>query len=438
MEKKKKIGVLGLSHMGMVVSVGFAEKKWETIAVSPDADHVGQLQRLVFPISEPNLLEMAHKNREHLFYSDNATDLSDLDFVLITLDTPTNDKNEGDISAVTALVDWALPHFKENVVIALMSQSPIGYTESLKKHIAQKRAGFSFRLYHWVETLVIGNAMVRFLTPERIIIGLPDEEKSVYPEFAELLNSFGSPVLPMSYRSAEMSKAAINFYLSTSVTYANTLADLCETVGAKMSEIIPALRLDKRIGTHAYITPGLGLSGGNLERDLVMMQGLFEKKEQNSAFLNSIIDYNADRLNWLTRMLEMHLFQKTAHPKITVAGVAYKKDTKSTKNSPALRFIPQLSGRAEIMLTDPMADWPGGPDFDGAGKNRDIYQAVEGADCLVLLTNWDEYSRLDLERLAKTMKRLLIIDGVHVLSQVATKVSGTKMEYFGMGNFPNT
>lgn len=436
-----KIGLLGLSHMGIVASVGFAAKECEVLAVAPDAALIKRLQTHDFPISEPKLLPLAKEYNKRIQYSDDLSLISSVGILFITLDTPTNEKNEGNIAAVTQLVDKAIPHLQEGVVVVLMSQSPIGYSRQLQKRINAVRPHLHFTLYHWVETLVIGNGMARFLEPERIIIGADGDETEWNEKLQRVLDRFQCPVLRMTFESAELTKAAINFYLSTSVTYANTLADICEKTGAKMHQVIPALRLDKRIGNHAYIEPGLGLSGGNLERDLVMMQRLLREHQTPSRFLDSLIAYNGERLNWLNTMLEEHLFSKDSKPRVVLAGIAYKKDTQSTKNAPSLKIIPQLSKRADLVLTDPMAELPKENSELKREIVRDIYKALEGADALVLLTNWDVYRTLDLEKVVRLMRRPFIVDGVHLLAKAAADYQAANrnglLEYYSMGDlFP--
>ncbi len=159
-------------------------------------------------------------------------------------------------------------------------------------------------MYYWVETLIFGNAVQRFLHPERIIVGSADPSRPLPAALDEGLRRFDCPILPMGYESAELTKTAINLYLFGAVTYANTLSDLCEAVGADWSEMVPALRLDRRIGPAAYIRPGLGMAGGNLERDLVTLRGLGQRHGVDVAYVETLLAHNTRRYRWVQRQLQ--------------------------------------------------------------------------------------------------------------------------------------
>ena len=158
---------------------------------------------------------------------------------------------------------------RPDAVVVILSQVPPGFTR------ARQRAGRA--LHYQVETLIFGRAIERALYPERFIVGCADPTAPLPPAYRQFLDAFGCPILPMRYESAELAKISINMCLVASVSVANTLAELCEQIGADWSEIVPALRLDRRIGPHAYLTPGLGIAGGNLERDLATVCALADR-----------------------------------------------------------------------------------------------------------------------------------------------------------------
>ena len=174
------------------------------------------------------------------------------------------------------------------------------------------------------------------------------------------------------------------------MTYANTLADLCEAVGANWSEMVPALRLDRRIGPAAYIRPSLGVAGGNLERDLVTLRGLGHQHGVDVAYVDTLLAHNARRYRWVQRQLDRRVLDRDGRAVVAVWGLAYKKNTRSTKNSMALRVIENLRGRAEVRAYDPLVK---APDVNVAAtlvESRDA--ALVGADCLLILTDWDEFA----------------------------------------------
>lgn len=421
-------GFLGLSHLGIVSSIGWASFGEPVVALDLDPAPVQALQRGALPVHEPSLEELFNRARRQLTYSSDPSLLADCALVIVARDVPTDAANASDTSVVLHLVDAAVPHLRQGVTLALMSQVPAGFTRRLAERIRERRPDLAFRLYYWVETLIFGNAVERYLKPERIILGCADPRVPLPVELEAGLRRFDCPVVVMAYESAELTKTAINLYLCAAVTYANTLSDLCERVGANWDEMMPALRLDKRIGPTAYIRPGLGIAGGNLERDMVTLRDLCRAHGVDAAFIETLLEYNARRPQWVHRKLREHLFAEVAHPVIAVWGLAYKKNTRSTKNSMALRVIRELGGRADIRAYDPLV---GADEVDLAVKvvaDRD--EALSGADCLLILTDWDEFAVPSPEAL-RAMRRPLVIDGVGVVDPARVDLSGVRFVQMG-------
>jgi UDPglucose 6-dehydrogenase len=309
-----------------------------------------------------------------------------------------------------------------------MSQVSPGATRALAERVLALRPDAGIAVYYWVETLIFGNAVARFLKPERIIVGAADPARPLPATFDAGLRRFGCPILPMVYESAELTKTAINLYLFGAVTYANTLADLCEAVGANWSEMVPALRLDRRIGPAAYIRPSLGVAGGNLERDLVTLRGLGQRHGVDVAYVDTLLAHNARRYRWVQRQLEGRVLDRTGRPVVAVWGLAYKKNTHSTKNSMALRVIENLRGRADVRAYDPLVKQPGADVAATLVESRDA--ALVGADCLLILTDWDEFATPP-DAGFRSMRRPVVIDCVGVMDPRRAALPG--VEYITMG-----
>src|ERR1019366_9349800 len=182
------------------------------------------------------------------------------DFVYLAPDIATDDEGRSDDGLLRDLIDLVLPVLRKDAVLVVLSQVEPGFTRSMSVPEPGLR-------YYQVETLVFGRAVERATKPERYIVGCADPSQPLHPQLKMVLDAFNCPILPMRYESAELAKVSINCCLVASVSVANTLAELCESIGADWSEIAPALKLDRRIGAYSYLAPGLGLAGGNLERD---------------------------------------------------------------------------------------------------------------------------------------------------------------------------
>ena len=421
-------GFLGLSHLGIISGIGWASLDSSVVAVDLEAEPVERLRRGELPVHEPSLPELFAAARDRMTFSTDPSALAACDLVVVSRDIPTDTDNGSDPSVVDRLVDAAIPHLRPGSTLVLMSQVSPGSTRALATRVQARRPEAGIAVYYWVETLIFGNAVERFLKPERIIVGAEDPTRPLPPSLEAGLRRFGCPILPMGYESAELTKTAINLYLFGAVTYANTLADLCEAVGANWSEMVPALRLDRRIGPAAYIRPSLGVAGGNLERDLVTLRGLGHRHGVDVAYVDTLLAHNARRYRWVQRQLDRRVLDRDGRAVVAVWGLAYKKNTRSTKNSMALRVIENLRGRADVRAYDPLVK---APDVNVAAtlvESRDA--ALVGADCLLILTDWDEFASPPGAGF-RSMRRPVVIDCVGVMDPSRQALPG--VEYVAMG-----
>ncbi len=243
------VGFAGMTHLGLVSAAAVAGRGFTTVCFDPDAALVARLKRGELPVSEPDLAELLHDNGERQSFTAAAADLGRCDVVYISPDVPTNDAGESDLGGIRKLIDGVLPVLAPTATLVVLCQVPPGFTRSLSAPPLRRR-------YYQVETLVFGSAVERAAKPERYIIGCADPSEPIEPRLRTLLEAFGCPILPMRYESAELAKISINMCLVASIGVANTMAELCEATGADWSEIVPALKLDRRIGPHSYLTPG--------------------------------------------------------------------------------------------------------------------------------------------------------------------------------------
>jgi UDPglucose 6-dehydrogenase len=233
----------------------------------------------------------------------------------------------------------------------------------------------------------------------------------------------------MRYESAELCKIAINCFLVSSVSTANTLAEVCENIGADWREITPALRLDKRIGPHAYLSPGLGIAGGNLERDLVTVQNLAAEHGSDARVVTAWQQNSAYRKDWvLRRLFELGLLQNR-ETVLGLWGLAYKQDTHSVKNSPSLALIRALPGYS-FQAYDPQARI--GNEFPSLRQCGSSLEAAEGADALLVMTPWKEFSQVSLDRVRTAMKGLIVIDPYGALDGPACRKLGFHYHQLGV------
>src|SRR6185295_14847149 len=321
-----RIGFAAMTHLGLNSGVAAAEKGFETVCFDAGRVLIDRLGKGDLPVLEPDLPELLATNRARITFTAEAADLRQCDLVYVALDVPTDDAGKSDLAGLDRMLELVIPALGPKAALAVLSQVPPGFTR------ARMRPGLS--LYYQVETLIFGRAMERALSPERFIVGCADPAQPLPPALRTYLEAFGCPILPMRFESAELTKIAINCCLVSSIGVANTLAELCEGIGAVWSEIAPALKLDRRIGPHAYLSPGLGIAGGNLERDLATVIRLAQATGSDAGVVRAWLANSRHRRDWAARTIKRVLLDANPEATVAVWGLAYKENTDSVKNSP--------------------------------------------------------------------------------------------------------
>ena len=415
------IGFAGLTHLGLVSAVAAATKDLQVIGYDPDPKRVRDIAAGRLPVLEPGLDDLARRFSARLAYTDRVGDLAACDLVYVAADVPTDDRGQSDLSGISSLIEGVIAALRPNAFLSVLCQVPPGFTRKLPLEPG--------RLYCQVETLVFGRAVERALKPERFIVGCADPTKPLPAAYADALGAFDCPILPMRYESAELAKIAINCCLVASVSVANTLADLSERIGSDWHEIAPALRLDRRIGPHSYLNPGLGIAGGNLERDLATVLRLAEATGSEASVIASFINNSQTRRDWVLRLIHREVLPRNAQPTLAILGLAYKENTHSTKNSPALALIEHLQPWP-IRVYDPVVPAQ-------TAQHRAItaaatpLDAARESDALVIMTPWPEFRSIVPAELKSVMSGHIVVDPFRVLDPSSCRSVG--FSYFTLG-----
>ncbi len=419
---KPVIGFAGMTHLGINSAAGALGHGFETVCFDADCALIQRLKAGELPVSEPGLPELLNQHTGRALYTDAIANLSLCDVVYIATDVPTDDQGESDLSGISLLIKQVAAVLAPHAVLVVLCQVPPGFTRGLAVPVQ--------RLFYQVETLVFGRAVERAMQPERFIVGCADAAAALPVAYLEFLQSFACPLLLMRYESAELAKIAINCCLVASVTVANTLAGVAERIGANWHEIVPALKLDRRIGPHAYLAPGLGLAGGNLERDLATVLRLAGETGSEVSLIEAFVTNSRHCRDWVLRALHREVFGVNPHPAISVLGLAYKENTRSTKNSPSLALLENLKPWP-LRVYDPAvvvcADYH--PQLTGCASALD---AVAGTDVLIIMTPWPEFRELKPAALAAAMNGRLVIDPYRMLDGEALVKAG--LRYLTLGS----
>jgi UDPglucose 6-dehydrogenase len=428
------IGYAGLTHLGLLSGLAAAAKGFTTVGYDPDATLVGEVGAGQFRIVEPGLDELFAQAGPCLTVTADIEKLSACDVVYIAIDVPTDTDNRSDVRPVGELLLRVAHVAKPGASIVVLSQVQPGFTRAARVEVEQLGGP---RLFYQVETLVFGRAVERAMQPERYILGLAVPDEPLPEPLQHYLSAFGCPILPMRYESAELCKISINMFLVSSVSTTNMLAEICEGIGADWREIAPALRLDRRIGPHAYLTPGLGVGGGNLTRDLATIAMLAAEHGTDAGIVSAWLENTRHRRDWVLRVLHDLVLADVPDARVAVWGLAYKENTQFTKNSPALDLIARLPG-IDTVAYDPAAR-PAAHEVPAWLRIvPSSLAACAAADALAVMTPWDEFARADLAAVKGAMRGRVLIDPFGIIDPGLAAQAGFLHRRLGRGEADST
>ncbi len=422
-----KIGFYGMTHLGLVSAVAAAAKGYAVICYDHDQHLIEQLQQQCYPINEPNFEQLLQALQANVQFTASLEQLIDAELIYVAIDVPTDSSNQSQLAPIRDALQCLKPRLRSSQVVVVLSQVAPGFMRSMQFPAHQ--------LYYQVETLIFGRAIERASHPERLIIGCANPAQKLPEILQHFLQSFNCPILTMRYESAELTKVSINMYLVASVMTSNTLADLAAAIGADWEEVVPALRLDKRIGEYAYLNPGLGISGGNLERDMVTILQQSQRHQVHADLVKTWLDDSEYYKNWVFRCLKTHVLAKHSTPVIAVLGLAYKANTHSIKNSPALQLLNSLkkTACAKLITHDPVVKGDALSDIVTAATP---IEALNAADVVIVMTPWPAYAALTVNDFLAQMQGRVLIDPHHVYEHADFIKAGFSVYTLGV-NYEN-
>lgn len=399
-----RIAITGIWHQGMVLSAALAAIGHDVVGVvAPDA--VAQLTGGTPLLHEPGVGELlaagvaAGKLR---FTADPAAALHDAEFVYVSTDTPVDEEDRPVLGEVLALAEQAGMFAPRSAVLVVTAQVRVGATEELAR-LSGLRAAYV------PEFLQLGVALETFLRADRVVVGADDP--AVGDAVAELYAPLGRPILRVGVRTAEMSKHASNAFLATSVSFANELGDICESVDADVRAVAEILQLDRRIGPHSYLSAGLGFSGATLGRDLRVLQAVGADAGLPTPLTDAVLAVNTGRAARVAERLRHYLGGRLDGKRIGFLGLTYKAGTSTMRRAVSLAIAETLnSSGASVTGFDPLADADELPPSSPVRLVRDPLDAAREADALVYLTDWDGRAHVDVARLRAAMTGDVFLD----------------------------
>jgi len=432
MEKNAKVCVVGIWHLGSVYSACLAELGYSIVGVDRDQKRVEDLNQGVPPVFEPGLGELIARNvrLNRLSYTVDLRDaLVGASFVLITFDTRVDERDEVDLFEIFDTAAELAGCLENCSIIIVSSQVPVGTCEEIRSLIRGKRSSLVFDVAYVPENLRLGQAIERFMNPERIVIGANSD--NTLDRVEAFFGVMKAPKIRMNLRSAEMTKHALNAFLATSISFINEIANLCDEVGADALKVAEAMRLDSRIGPKAMLKPGLGFAGGTLARDLKVLQKLGGKAGYQTHLINGVLEVNQQQNRMIAEKLRK-IYGSLQNLIIGVLGLTYKAGTSTLRRSASLEVIRDLTvGGAKVKAYDPKADLReirGHREFEFCS---DAYTVANGSDALVFVTDWPEFKEFDFSRIKSLMRKPVVIDAQNMLE--AERMIQMGFVYLGVG-----
>src|SRR3989344_214556 len=430
-----RIAVVGLWHLGEVVSVGLAELGHTVLAIDEDTKVVGNLKRGIPPLPEKDIAEriVRHLKDGSLSFSTDVRGVKDCDAIFLTHDTPVDENDESDIESLRRSSALLSKYMKDDALFVVMSQVPVGTTKKLLESIKKHNPKFTGEAVYVPENLQLGKALACFLSPERVVIGA--ETESAFLKLDTIIARVKCPRIRMNIASAEITKHALNSFLATSLSFIYNISDVCEIAGGDVTDVARALRSDPRIGEPAYLDSSLGFSGGTLMRDLRTLSKFAKKNKKPLAVIDGVLQTNINRRKILIGRLRRLLPTPLSKATIGILGVTYKPGTSTLRRSLALELIGMLrKEKAKIHVFDPQASATEFKKETGLQLSETAEKASRGCHALLLVTAWPEFKDLPLKKIQKAMSPpYLLLDTRNFLKTEEKNIREAGFLYQGIG-----
>ncbi|MCD5390395.1 UDP-glucose/GDP-mannose dehydrogenase family protein [candidate division NPL-UPA2 bacterium] len=426
-----KLCMIGAGHVGLVSAACFADLGNEVICVDSDEGKISILKKGTVPFFEPGLEELVRKNAEsgRLSFTANLEEgVKKSEIVFIAVGTPSRENGEADLSFVEDVSCKIAEAMEDYKIIVEKSTVPVKTGEWVKKIITNNIHGVEFDVVSNPEFLREGSAIQDFMHPDRIVIGVETERaKKVMTELYKPLNV---PLVITDIKSAEIIKHASNSFLALKISYINAIANICEKVGADVKEVSNGMELDGRIGK-GFLRAGLGYGGSCFPKDVAAFTRIAEEAGYNFELLKVTEGINRKQKELFLKKVKKALW--TLNNKVIgILGLSFKPNTDDMREAPSVEIINRLQAEgAKVRAYDPAATENARKVLKDIEYCADPYRVAEGSDCLLIITEWEEFKKLDLGKIKSLLKNPIIVDGRNVYEPEELKKMG--FNYFAVG-----
>jgi len=410
-----RVAVIGSGYVGLVSGACFADFGHQVACIDSDERKIEALNRAVVPIYEPGLDELVERNLHAgrlSFSTELAPAVREADVVMIAVGTPSRRGNgHADLSYVMEAARQIAEALEGFTVVVNKSTVPVGSGDEVERVLRGTRPGVDLAVASNPEFLREGSAIDDFKRPDRIVVGVEDERaRAVMEALYRPLYLNVAPLVFTDRRSAELIKYASNAFLATKITFINEIADLCEKVGANVQEVARGIGLDNRIGSK-FLHAGPGFGGSCFPKDTRALALTAQEYGSPVRIVETVIEVNEARRRSLADRVIAACGGSVAGKRIGLLGLAFKPNTDDMREAPALDMIPTLEAAGAVVSAyDPEATEQARSQLPNVVYARSAYEALDGADVLVLLTEWDEFRALDLARVKRMLREPIVVD----------------------------
>ena len=410
-----RVAMIGTGYVGLVSGACFADFGHVVTCVDKDASKIDRLHQNIMPIYEPGLDTLVEKNvkDERLFFTTEAKEaIASADAVFIAVGTPSR-RGDGhaDLSYVYAAAEEIADLMDGFTVVVTKSTVPVGTGDEVEAIIRKKRPDADFAVVSNPEFLREGAAIKDFKIPDRVVVGTDDPRaRERMEELYRPLFLNETPIIFTSRRTSELIKYAANAFLAVKITFINEMADLCEAVGANVQEVSRGIGLDGRIGKK-FLNAGPGYGGSCFPKDTLALTKTANDYDSPVRIVDTVVEVNAARKKAMADKVIAAMGGSVAGKTIGVLGLAFKQNTDDMRDAPSLDIVPALvAAGATIKAYDPEAMEEASKLLDGLTYADNAYEAVDGADAMVILTEWDQFRALDLDRVKAALGDDVVVD----------------------------
>ncbi len=430
----KQICVIGVGYVGLVTAACFADLGNRVIALDINQEKIEGLKRGEMPIYEPGLKELVQRNvqAKRLFFTTSYVEALDhTEFAFIAVGTPSGVDGEADLRYVAAAAETIAREMKAPLIIVNKSTVPVGTGDWVADIVrAHQTAPIPFCVVSCPEFLREGSAINDFMQPHRTVLGSLDHEAA--EKVAQLHLPLRAPIVITDLRTAEMIKYASNAFLATKISFINEIANICEALGADVKEVAIGMGYDKRIGP-LFLDAGLGYGGSCFPKDVKALAYMAAEKGRHPQLLHAVMDINDDRRPMAVHRVK-ELLGDLRGKKIGLLGLSFKPNTDDMRDAPAVDIANSLIAQGSVVRAyDPVAMDVARPLLPEVEMTEDPYALAEGCDALIVVTEWNEFKHLDLERIHSLMRQPVLVDGRNIYDPATIRNLGFCYLGFGRG-----